>query len=279
MIQSSAAMRRAFAKEIATIAGVRHSSLVGAFAAVPREAFLGPGPWKIMTEGQDSYRETPDDDVVHVYENACIAIDPARGLNNGEPGLHMGLFDVLDPQAGEHIVQIGVGTGYYTAILAELVGSRGRVTAIEYDADLARRAADNLAAYPHVAVICADGSQFDSGPANGIYVCAGVTAPNLLWLDNLTSSGRLIVPMTTDSWEGQILRVQRKRGAFSARFIRPCGFIPCMGARDSRSEILLSEALERSGHESVRSLRRDTHDPDTSCWLHDDDYYLSRNSP
>ena len=42
-----------------------------------------------------------------------------------------------DPKPGDHVVHIGIGTGYYTAILAELVGPTGRVTAIEYDASLA----------------------------------------------------------------------------------------------------------------------------------------------
>jgi len=42
--------------------------------------------------------------------------------------------------AGEHVVHIGAGVGYYTAILAKLVGAEGRVTAIEFDAELAARA-------------------------------------------------------------------------------------------------------------------------------------------
>ena len=272
-----AATRRAYAETIADIAGVRNGALVDAFAAVPREAFLGLGPWKAMVGSEEEYRDTPDDDPVHVYENACIAIDPARVLNNGEPGLHMGLLDILAPVAGEHVVQIGVGTGYYTAILAELVGARGRVTAVEYDEALARRSSDNLAAYPQVTVVRADGARFDSGPADAIYVCAGVTGPSATWLDNLSSTGRLIVPLSTDAWEGQFLEVRRLDTVFAARFIVPCGVIPCMGARDSRSEALLAEALAGGGLDAVRSLRRDAHRREASCWLHTGDYCLSRN--
>ena len=183
MRKSSETIRRAFAERVATVADVQDDALIDAFAAVPRESFLGPGPWQILDIGSGAYRETPDDDPAHVYEIACIAIDPARRLNNGDPGLHMGLLDILAPAAGEHIVQIGAGTGYYTAILAELVGRRGRVTAIEYDAVLARRATGNLAAYPGVTVVCADGTEFDTEPADVIYICAGVTAPSLMWLD------------------------------------------------------------------------------------------------
>ena len=273
---STASLRRTYAEELTAVGAVRNSTLVDAFATVPREAFLGPGPWRILTVGEEGYRVTPDDDVARVYVNACIAIDAARGLNNGEPGLHMGLLDSLSPAAGEHVVQIGAGTGYYTAILAELVGARGRVTAIEYDADLARRASHNLAAYPCVTVVCADGTLYDSGPADGIYVCAGVTAPALTWLDNLTVTGRLIVPLTTDTWSGRFLRVVRETPAYSARFIRSCGIFPCLGARDSRSQALLAEAYRLGGFEAVRSLRLDPHPAEDSCWLHDETYCLSR---
>ena len=274
-----AVTRRAYAEKIADIAGVRNAVLVDAFAAVPREAFLGPGPWKTLVPGEDEYRDTPDDDPVRVYENLCVAIDAAHKLNNGEPGLHMGLLDALAPAAGEHVVQIGAGTGYYTAILAELVGARGRVTAIEYDDALARRAGQNLAAYPQVTVDCADGTRFDSGPADAIYVCAGVTGPSATWLDNLAPAGRLIVPLTTATWEGRILEVRRLDTAFAACSIVACGFIPCTGARDSDSEALLAEALAGGGLEDVRSLRRDRHRREAGCWLHAGDYCLSRNRP
>ena len=49
------------------------------------------------------------------------------------------------PASGEHVVHIGTGTGYYTAILAHLVGPSGWVTGIEYDCELAARAKANLA--------------------------------------------------------------------------------------------------------------------------------------
>ena len=148
-----------------------------------------------------------------------------------------------------------------------------------HDDALARRAGDNLAAYPQVTVVCADGTRFDSGPADAIYVCAGVTGPSATWLDNLAPAGRLIVPLTTATWEGWIREVRRVDTAFAARSIVACGFIPCTGARDAESEELLAEALERGGLDEVRSLRRDRHRREPGCWLHAGDYCLSRNPP
>ena len=96
-----------------------------------------------------------------------VAIDPVRFLNNGQLSFLAFLIDALDLQEGEHVVHIGCGTGYYTAILAEIVGSTGRVTAIEIDAELATRARNNLAGLQHVEVVHADGREYHTEPATG----------------------------------------------------------------------------------------------------------------
>jgi protein-L-isoaspartate(D-aspartate) O-methyltransferase len=70
---------------------------------------------------------------------------------------------------------VGAGTGYYSAILAELVGPEGRVLAFEIDAELAERAADNLEPWPQAEVVAGDGALLDPGPADVIVVNAGWT--------------------------------------------------------------------------------------------------------
>src|SRR4029077_11081240 len=100
------------------------------------------------------------------------------------------------PSPGEHVVHIGAGVGYYSAILAELVGPGGRVTAIELAAELARRARINLQPWSNVEVISGDGTTTAFRKADVIYVNAGATRPADPWLDQLTEGGRLIVPLT-----------------------------------------------------------------------------------
>jgi protein-L-isoaspartate(D-aspartate) O-methyltransferase len=51
-----------------------------------------------------------------------IGILPKRNLTNDQPSLHAALIAAAAPQPGEHVLHVGVGVGYYTAILAELVG-------------------------------------------------------------------------------------------------------------------------------------------------------------
>ena len=135
------AVRRAYAKQVLAIAGVDDPAVEDAFATVRREAFLGPGPWLIERWGQTlGYIPTSDADPVHLYQDNLVGVVPERRLNNGQPSYHADLIHQAAPRAGEHIVHIGAGVGYYTAILAHLVGSSGRVTGIEFDHELSSRA-------------------------------------------------------------------------------------------------------------------------------------------
>jgi protein-L-isoaspartate(D-aspartate) O-methyltransferase len=273
--ESLATVRRRFAEKIAKRQKVGNRRLIEAFATVPRERYLGPGPWHVLNNTL-GYAVTESDDPALVYVNAPIALDPERSINNGEPALHIGLIDQLGPQPGDHVVQVGVGGGYYTAIIAHLVQPGGHVTAIEYDVEMARRASENLAGAPDVQVVQADGTSYGFDPADGIYVNAGATRLPDLWLDRLKLGGRLIMMLTTDKWWGQILRATRAPQGYAAALLGPCGFIPCMNARDAESEAALAAALESGNMDAVKSLRRDAHDADETCWLHGDGFCLSR---
>ena len=96
--------------------------------------------------------------------------------------------------AGDHVVHVGCGTGYYTAILAELVGPGGRVTACDIDPELASRAREHLAGYDCVQVQAGDGCVLDFDAADAVYVNAGATHIVPGWPDRLTECGRLLLP-------------------------------------------------------------------------------------
>ena len=127
------AARQGYAEELRFTAPIRSAAVVKAFATVPRENFLGPGPWRILSPmGPAEYWTTENADPRHVYHDALVAIDETRRLNNGQPSLWAHLYDRLGLAPGAHVVHIGAGTGYYSAILAEIVGGNGRVTANRY---------------------------------------------------------------------------------------------------------------------------------------------------
>jgi protein-L-isoaspartate(D-aspartate) O-methyltransferase len=270
---------RFFAEEIRFAAPVERDEVVEAFASVRRERFLGPAPWKFGTlEGR--YRVVPGSDPCSTYHNVVFAIDERRRLNNGQPSFLGRLIDESGAAPGHHVVHVGCGTGYYSAVLAELVGEGGRVTAIELDEDLAARARRNLADFPNVEVKQADGTIFDAGAANAILVNAGSTHPASVWLDRLLPGANLILPLTVNApvhGGGWVLKVTQGKKGLAARFISPVGIYHCAGARDEALSRRLGHAYARGdeARKKVRSLRRDEHSEGDGCWLHTDEFCLS----
>lgn len=189
-------LRQYYAEELRAVSDVQSEALVRAFANVPREHFLGPGPWRVFSPGSETNWTTKDADPRHLYHNLLVVIDAERHLNNGYPSFLAFLIDELQLQLGDHVVHIGCGTGYYTAIMAEVVGSQGHVAAIEIDSELARRARSNLSYLSHVEVFEGDGGEKDPGPCDAILVNAGTTHPRSIWLDSLRPGGRLVMPLT-----------------------------------------------------------------------------------
>jgi len=172
--------RRFYAEEITVIANIRTPGLADALAAVPRERFLPPGPWLIRSEIDygGGPRQTPDNDPRHVYHNVVVAIDPARQLFNGAPSLLSICIDALLLQPGARVLHVGAGTGYYTALLAHVVGPTGAVMAVEIDEHLAATARSNLRDMNWVDVRQGDGTAVDRGSCDAILVNAGMTHPH-----------------------------------------------------------------------------------------------------
>ena len=141
--------RRFFAEELEAVCKLRSPALVDAFATVPREQFLPPGPWTVMADSDFMsgmrLRPTPDADPARIRHNIAVAIDPTRQLFNGQPGTLGVWIDALDLAAGARVLHIGCGLGYYTAVMAHCVGPTGRVVAFEVDEALAAQARQNLA--------------------------------------------------------------------------------------------------------------------------------------
>jgi protein-L-isoaspartate(D-aspartate) O-methyltransferase len=230
---------------------------------------------------EQAVREYTDDDPRRLYHNVLIALDEERRLNIGEPLLWARHFDRIGVKEGDRVLQIGTGSGYYTAILAELVGPTGEVEGIEIDASLAATAERNIEAWPAAQVRQGDASEPTEGRWDLIVAFAGATAPHAWWLDGLADGGRLLLPMTAGNFStrsGFMLRLDRRGGGFAARSAGWVGFYPCAGARSPEDEAALDAALaDPVGQQAVRSLRRDPHEKDDSCWLHRDGWCLSKH--
>lgn len=274
------ASRRAYAEELRFTAHVRSPALVAAIASVPRERFVGAGPWRVRSPmDMAEYWTTENADPRTVYHDVLIALDEARGINNGQPSLWAFLLDQLDIAAGNRVVHLGCGTGYYTALVAELVGRTGKITAIDIHPGLAERARAALAPWSQITVNNADGSSSAFEAADLIIASAGATHPLSSWLDALNPGGRLMFPMTATRRGGMLLVTREAGDGFAAQFLCQVGFIDFSGARDSEISRRLGSALARDWGRAVRSLRREHHEKDRTCWLHGEGWCLSRRPP
>jgi len=272
-------LRSRYARLVAARGGARNPRIEQAFATVEREKFAGPGPWSLSTGG-GGYRRTPDSDPHHLYEDTLIALNPERGLNIGEPSAHACWLDALALQEGETVLQVGAGSGYYTAIMAYLVGPTGCVHAFEIDPTLAQRARENLRDLPQVHLHTRSGIADDLPMVDAVYVNAGITQPCRPWLNALRPHGRLLFPLQGEaSFGGMLLITRPKRGtAWPARFVSRAGFVACSGPQDPDAARRLDAAFARRAWDEVKSFRTDN-PADSTCWFAGEDWWLSTNPP
>jgi protein-L-isoaspartate(D-aspartate) O-methyltransferase len=286
MTDTLTAQRRFFAEEIEAIANLRTPGLVDAFAQVAREAFLPPGPWALKSEAELGAppRLSLDADPRRVYHNLAVGIDPARQLFNGTPSLIALCVDALALASGKRVLHLGCGSGYYTAVIAQVVGPTGSVVALEVDQTLAERARLNLAGTPWIDVRHGDGTEIVGEPFDAILVNAGVTHPQLAWLDALSGDGRLVLPLTASLpgmgpiGKGPMVVLTRTSDpqSFDARLLTFVAIFSAIGLRDAERESAIGQALARAPFGPIRRLRRGPHERSEACWLHGDTFCLTR---
>ena len=107
------AARREFAEKSRGLAVLRSDRLVRALASVPRQEFVGPGPWQILrpSEFGRGCVATPDADARRLYDNVLIALDASRQLNSGEPAALARWLDSLALAPGDRFLHVGCGVG------------------------------------------------------------------------------------------------------------------------------------------------------------------------
>jgi protein-L-isoaspartate(D-aspartate) O-methyltransferase len=274
MEDRSEKLRAFFAKLICTAAKLGDPRIEQAFRTVKREPFAGPAPW-LLTFGGHDYVKTPDDDPAFLYQGLLLALDAERRINIGMPSAHAYWLGACEIKEGETVLQIGAGSGYYTAILAHLVGASGRVHAYEIDEGLAARASDNLKNLPHVDVQAKSGVESELPKADLIYVCAGAAKPARNWLDALRPGGRVLFPLAPEWVLGGMLLIRRpaQGDVWPAKFAGRAQFVGCVGLQDEEAGRRLKNAFGKDW-ENVRSLHLDSA-PDQSCWFAGDGWWLS----
>jgi protein-L-isoaspartate(D-aspartate) O-methyltransferase len=204
---TSERLRRSLVADIRAKGVLSSARVEAAFLAVAREHFL---PEALADGGLKA-----------VYRDDAIVIKrTGQGLplsSSSQPSLMAKMLELLDVQAGAHVLEIGAGTGYNAALLAHLVGPSGRVTSIDIDPDLARRARRSLRdAGTRAAIVTGDGREGHppNAPYDRIIATAGADEIPRAWLAQLSEGGRLELPLRLDPERGaiQLIPVLERHG-------------------------------------------------------------------
>jgi protein-L-isoaspartate(D-aspartate) O-methyltransferase len=266
--------REAYARCVVQASGASDARLIAAFAKVPREDFVGPAPWTILHGGHTA-QQTSDPRLL--YQDVLVALARDRGINNGQPSLHAMCLAAVRPALGEAVLHIGAGTGYYSAILAELVGPTGTVLAYEIEADLAEQARTNLRPWVQCQVRHASATEGALPASDVVYVNASATHPPAAWLSAMRAGARMVFPLTPSHASGAMLMLTRPSetaSAYPARVLCDVSFIPCVGAQDLQAGEALARALRTRASAQVRSLHLASA-PDASAWCVGPGWWLS----
>ena len=240
MATDPAVARRDYADELARIGPIeRTPELTTAFAAVPRERFLGPGPWRIIVPHASGKAFTaPDTD-------RCSSIrvrspSTPRGINNGQPSLWARAFDRLGLKPGAHCM-CG-GTGLLQRDPRRAIGPAGRLVA-----GSTSRSAERRLRRGRGSRWCGDGRTHDRLCRDAIAVCAGSTHP------------RAVVKQIPRRWRragdaadrplrlGIMLRVDGGRG-LRRLLDGKRRHLPCAGGRDTPPKTSCNRARRLAQH-------------------------------
>ncbi|MGH7706591.1 MAG: methyltransferase domain-containing protein [Vulcanimicrobiaceae bacterium] len=163
---------------------IRSANVEAAFRRVPRHVFIPGVP------------------VSDAYADRSIPIKFGDGVpisSSSQPAMMAEMLERLALRAGDRVLEIGAGSGYNAALLADLVGPAGFVATIDLDADLADGARRHLAAagFHQVRTICADGTDGDlaDSPFDAIIATIGVGDIPPAWISQLRIGGRLVMPL------------------------------------------------------------------------------------
>lgn len=188
--------------------GVKNSQVISAMVKVPRHLFV-----------QENNR-------LHAYDDRPLPI--GKGQTISQPYIVALMTELLEPQKGDRILEIGTGSGYQAAVLAEIVDT---VYSIEIVCELQQRADSTLKSleYKNVITRCGDGYDGwpEAAPFDGIIVTAAPGKVPQPLLDQLKDGGVLVLPVGENI---QYLEVYKRSGdKFERKRDIPVRFVPMTG--------------------------------------------------
>ncbi|WP_239308936.1 methyltransferase, FxLD system [Frankia sp. Cj3] len=210
------------------------SPVVEALRAVPRHLFL---PDATLDEAYNPYKAVITKTASDGTHLSCASVAT----------LVAGMLDELHVRPGERIFEVGAGTGYNAALLAELTGPDGLVVTADIDEEITGQASIALAAagYSGVRVLTRDGALGDetNAPFDKIIVTVGACDIPDAWFTQLVPGGRMVLPLR---WRGQtrgVAFVKGDDGVLRSESVFLCGFVPMISQGVERVAMLHTNPL------------------------------------
>ena len=187
--------------------GVNNSAVLDAMRKVPRHLFI---PKEYQDEAYNDY-----------------PLPIGYGQTISQPFIVAYMTDVLKPGKKMRALEIGTGSGYQAAVLAEIVDT---VYTIEIVSELAVESADRLKKLGYGNVVCRYGDGYqgwkEHAPFDAIIVTAAAEEIPQPLIDQLKEGGRMVIPKG-EAWTIQVLTlVEKRNGRISMRDIAPVRFVP-----------------------------------------------------
>ncbi len=208
------------------------------------------------------HRFIPSDTLEDAYADRAVAIK----MNGDEivssisqPGMIAQMLELLEPLCEEHVLEIGTGSGYNAALLAEMVGPNGSVTTIDVDGDLVERARDLLQelGYTNVRAVAADGTADSPAPREYDRVIVTARSDDVAdaWWQSLREGARLVVPLRLEGVGEYAVGFDRHSDRLESTGAYPCAFIALR--RDDAAiptAVFYRDSVQYSGGACVRPI-------------------------
>ena len=217
---------------------IRSAAVERAFRSVPRHLFVRtfyiPHDNDYTKVEHDPVNPVPEH-LETIYSGSALVTHLKDGLptsSSSESGLVAHMLELLGLDEGMKVLEIGTGTGYNAALLAEIVGVQVLVTTVDYQPDVVAETQDALAraGYPRIRVLCSDG--FYGVPETAPYdrVIATVGCPELSphWVAQLGPGGRVLLPLR-HAGANPLLLVSRSGDAILGKPVGFSGFMAIQG--------------------------------------------------
>jgi protein-L-isoaspartate(D-aspartate) O-methyltransferase len=194
---------------------IEHPEVKNALLEIPRHKFVEGNPFEVYSDQALVVKSKGNKVISTISQPAIVA--------------HM--LGELGVKVGDKILEIGTGLGYNAALLGSLTGEEGMVVTVEYDQELASRAAINLVNYTNVQSIHGDGrlGLRDHAPYNKII--STVTAKDIYpeWQQQLSTGGKLLLPLEIVPGVTRLLKLNKNDSGFTGSFGWPVNFVEMTG--------------------------------------------------